>query len=129
MGLKIATCVRAASQDEDSETPNLLALPNEVLVKIMAYLPDARDKVKFRYVSRRLRSISETPSLLYEFVWPDCNRREERCLYNVMRDCGVHIRRLYFTQHVIQPRSLPDTQSQAIRKLIKMSEMAKMLVL
>ena len=108
---------------EDLVSPNLLSLPNEILVKIMLYLPDTHDRVKFRYVSRRLRSISEIPSLLYGFVWPDCYWHEERCLYNVMKDCGVHIRRLSFPQQLIHPRRLPNTESQAIPKLMQMAEM------
>ena len=108
---------------EDLVTPNLLSLPNEILVKIMSYLPDARDRVKFRYVSRRWRNISETPSLLCEFMWPDCNHHEERCLYNVMKDCGVHIRRLSFPQQVICPCRLPNTENQVILKLMQMAEM------
>ena len=108
---------------EDLVTPNLLSLPNEILVKIMSYLPDARDRVKFRYVSRRWRNISETPSLFCEFMWPDCNHHEERCLYNVMKDYGVHIRRLSFPQQVICPCRLPNTENQVILKLLQMAEM------
>ena len=108
---------------EDLVTPNLLSLPNEILVKIMSYLPDVRDRVKFRYVSRRWRNISETPSLLCEFMWPDCNHHEERCLYNVMKECGVHIRRLSFPQQVICPCRLPNTENQVILKLMQMAEM------
>ena len=64
--------------EEYPETPNLLSLPNEVLAKIMSFLPEARDRVKLRYVSRKLLSISGTPSMWCEFVWPDCNLREEK---------------------------------------------------
>ena len=39
------------------------SLPNEMLVKIMSLLPETQDRVKFRYVSRRLQKISETPLL------------------------------------------------------------------
>ena len=45
------------------EAPDyFLSLPNEVLVKIMSLLPETHERVKFRYVSRRLQKISETPS-------------------------------------------------------------------
>ena len=50
------------SSDDDLKTPNLLSLPDDMLVKIMSYLPGTYDRVKLRYVSRKLRSISETPS-------------------------------------------------------------------
>jgi len=89
--------------NEDSEVPNLLSLSNELLVKIMLFLSEVRDRVKLRYVSRRLRSISETPSLWREFVWTDCNRREEKQLYNALKIYGTHIRRLSFPQRVVPP--------------------------
>ena len=34
--------------DDDLKTPNLLSLPNEVLVKIISFLPGIRDRVKLR---------------------------------------------------------------------------------
>ena len=54
---------------QDSKTSHkapdyFLSLPDELLVKIMSLLPETHDRVKFRYVSRRLQKISETPSLL-----------------------------------------------------------------
>jgi len=65
MVISIPTCNpdNIGSSDEDSEIPNLLSLPSEVLVKIVSFLSKACDRVTLRYVSRRLRSISETPSL------------------------------------------------------------------
>ena len=50
MGCQITTCLRdqRVDQDEDHETsmPSmLLSLPNEVLVKIMLFLPESRDRV------------------------------------------------------------------------------------
>ena len=42
-------------------------LPNELLVYVFSFLPTSRDivrlRVRLRYVSRKIRSISETPSL------------------------------------------------------------------
>ena len=109
----------------ETETLNLLSLPNEVLVNIMLCLPDSRDRVKLRYVSRKLRSISETPSLWREFVWPDCNPREEKRLKIVMKSCGMHIRRLSF-HHLNQPSVLPAS-SQTALKLVEISIMTKIL--
>ena len=100
-----------------------LGLPNEVLVKIISFLPETRDRVKLRYVSKEIRSISETPSLWRDFVWPDCNPCEAECLHNVMKACGVYIRRLSFPQHLIQPTYVP----QASQKLMKMLEMTRIL--
>ena len=104
----------------------LSSLPNEVLVKIILLLPETQDRVKLRYVSRRLQKISETPSLWREVVWRDCNSCEEQRLHNVMKSCGIHIRRLSFSPHLIHPRTL-RLVSQTTIKLIKVSEMAKML--
>jgi len=85
----------------DSETPNILSLPTEVLLYILQLLSDVRDRVKLRYVSRRLKSISETPSLWREFVWPYYNYRDKECLYSLLRSCGEHVQRLSFPQHVM----------------------------
>lgn len=69
----------------------LLSTPEEVLVEIISFL-DMRDRLKLRYVSQKLRSISETPSFWRQFVWPDCNSRDERCLHYALKSWGVHIR-------------------------------------
>ena len=76
-------------------------------------------------MSRKLRSISETPSLWREFVW-FVNPLAEKCLHNVMKVCGAHIKRLSF-HHLVQPNVFPPTSSQKAIKLVKMSEMVKML--
>ena len=135
MGSQMAVCMRNVykdpltqdlAQDPVSQDLPLLDLPNEVLVKIISFLPEARDKVKLRYVSQKIRNVSETPSLWRDFVWPDCNPREAECLHNVMKVCGIHIRRLSFPQHIIQPVTLP-TPSRTARRLVEMSEMTKIL--
>ena len=84
-------------------------------------------------MSRRLRSISETPSVWRELVWPDYNYCEQNHLCNVLKICGIHIRRLSFPQHVIGPLALPtivktvSKDNQAILKLVEMSEVLKIL--
>ena len=96
-----------------------------MLVKIISFLPGIRDRVKLRYVSRKLRRISaEAPSLWREFVW-FVNPRAEKCLHNVMKACGAHIKRLSF-HHLVQPNVLPTSSQKAIN-LVKMSAMVKML--
>ena len=84
-----------------ADNRNFLSLPVEVLVYIASFLTDTRDKVKLRYVSRRVRSISETPSLWRKFVWPYYDRLEERCLCNLLKACGKHIIQLSFPHHVM----------------------------
>ena len=90
----------------NKESMNILSLPVELLVYIISFLPTVRDKVKLRYVSRRLRVVSETPSLWRKFVWPCYDRREERCVMNVLKACGVHIKILVFPDHVTPSRIL-----------------------
>ena len=98
-----------------------------MLVKIISFL-ETRDRVKLRYVSQKLRSISETPSLWRDFVWLDCNSCEERCLHNVMKSCGAHFRQLSFPQRLTQQVYLQIAwQQQASLRLVNTSEMAKML--
>jgi len=78
----------------------LLNLPVELLVYITSFLPAIRDRMKLRYVSRRLRTVSETPSLWSEFVWPLYDRREERSVMSVLKRCGEYIKRMFFPDHV-----------------------------
>jgi len=87
------------SHDEEKSL-HFLSLPAELLVYIISLLPTIRDKVKLRYVSRRLRDVSETPSLWREFVWPLFDKREERSVMGVFKDCGEYIKRLVFPDHV-----------------------------
>ena len=122
---------RHPPDDKDSKSPHeapdhFSSLPNEVLVKIMSLLPETHDRVKFRYVSRRLQKISETPSLWHEVVWHDYSSCEEKRLHDVTKVVGIHIKQLSFFQHLIYPRSLMKV-SHATIKLIKASEMAKIL--
>ena len=84
----------------DEESIHFLSLPVELLVYIISFLPTVRDKVKLRYVSPRLRVVSETPSLWREFVWPFYHRREERSVMSVLKDCGEYIKHLVFPDHV-----------------------------
>jgi len=85
---------------QDDNEPNLLSLPTELLVRIISLLT-ARDKTKLLYVSNRLRSVIETPSLWREFVWPYYHTGDEGCVYNVLKVCGQHIKQLSFLDHEI----------------------------
>ena len=59
------------TMDEDQRDSNfLLALPTELLVYIISLVAPLRERIKLRYVSRRLLYACETPSLWREFVWP-----------------------------------------------------------
>ena len=137
MGSQIATCVRDSNrrdQDKDPDTlrENLLSLPNEVLVRILSFLPEIRDRIKLRCVSRKLRSISETPSLWRDFVWADYYRGDEKRLCNIVKVCGVHIRRLSFPQKLIQPSreprgDVPKNVTGATLKSMPISQMVKVL--
>ena len=87
-------------QDNEPPLNNLLTLPIELLVYITSFLTSARDVVKLRCVSRRLRSVSETPSLWRKFTWPQFDVREERCVKSVLKVCGQFIKRFSFPDHV-----------------------------
>ena len=89
------------SEESISKSIQFMSFPAELLVYIISFLTTTRDKVKLRYVSRRLRvAVSETPSLWNEFVWPLYDRREERSVMNVLKTCGDYIKRLTFPDHV-----------------------------
>jgi len=80
----------------------ILSLPTELLVIILSFLRDVRDKVKLQYVSRRFRSVSrETPSLWREFIWPNLDNHEEGCVKSVLKSCGRYIVQLSFPDHVV----------------------------
>jgi len=76
------------------------ALPVELLVYILSFLKNVREAVKIRYVSRRFRRASETPSLWRDFVWPHFDVSEERCLKDLFKSCGPYVHRLSFPDHV-----------------------------
>ena len=59
-------------------------LPNELLVYIFSFLPSSRDIVRLRYVSQKIKSISEIPSLWSKLLWPWYDQREERGLNGVL---------------------------------------------
>ena len=68
----------------------------ELLVYIFSLLPTSRDLVRLRYVSHKIRSISETSTLWKNFLWPWYDSREERSVNEVLKACGAHIKRLTF---------------------------------
>ena len=82
---------------------NILNLPVELLLYIVSFLPTMRDKVKLRYISQKLRVISETPSLWSIFVWPYYDFREESSLMRSLKACGRFIKKLDFPDHVAPP--------------------------
>jgi len=83
------------------ETRNYLtALPVELLVHIFSLLPTTRDRARLRYVSRRIRNVSETPLLWTEFIWLHYDTREERCLNSILKSCGGWIKQFYFPSHM-----------------------------
>ena len=63
---------------------------------IFSLLPTSRDIIRLRYVSRKMRSVSETSSLWRNFLWPWYDRREERSVNNVLKIFGTHIKQLAF---------------------------------
>ena len=82
-------------RDQITMEAPFLNLPLELMIIVISQL-SSRDIVKLRYVSQRLRTVSETPSLWREFVWDYYDIREELCVKNVLKRCGEHIKRLAF---------------------------------
>ena len=98
---KMDSCFLGCSDSEQWQNyRSLEVLPIELLVYILSLLPTLRDKLKFRYVSRRLRTVTKTPSLWSEFTWPHFDRREELSLMSILKACGHHVKRLIFPDHV-----------------------------
>ena len=85
-----------AAQQATEPLRRLEELPIELLVYIFSLLPTSRDIVRLRYVSRKIRSISETSTLWKNFLWPWYDSREERSVNEVLKACGTHIKRLIF---------------------------------
>ena len=102
----MASIIADSKGEQTSGEHSLLILPSELLVYIIAFLTVTRDKVRLRYVSRRLRGVCETSSLWREFIWPYFDIREEHCVKSVLKSCGRFINRLSFPHHVI-PSKLP----------------------
>ena len=75
-------------------------LPTELLVYTFSFLSAVRDKVALYYVSRRIRSAIEVPSLWKKFVW-SYDSREERCVSDFLQTYGKYaIKTLSFPDHV-----------------------------
>ena len=70
----------------------LLTFPTEILVYIISFVTPLRERIKLRYVSRRLQSACEAPSLWREFVWPHYHTGDEGCVSNVLKACGHHVK-------------------------------------
>ena len=85
---------------------DLAALPIELLVYIFSFVTSTHDRVKLRYVSQLLKAAVETPSLWRDFIWPHYDFREERCIENVLKSCGRHVKQLSFPDHAIHVKSL-----------------------
>ena len=88
-------------QTDDTQQPKQLlsgldVLPIELLVYIFSLLPTSHDIVRLRYVSLKMRSISETSSLWSNFLWPWYDRRKERSVNDVSKVYGTHIKQLAF---------------------------------
>ena len=83
-----------AARQREERSIGLEELPNELLVHKFSFLPTSRDIVKLWYVSRKIRSISETPSLWKKLFWPWYDEREEKSLNEALKVCGTHVNRL-----------------------------------
>jgi len=72
---------------------SLLMIPTELLVYIISYILPVCERVKLRYVSRRLKQVIEgTPTLWKEFVWPYYDSCDKCILKEILTVCGQHIK-------------------------------------
>jgi len=110
-------------EETDKPLSKLLALPIELLVYMITFLTCARDMVKLRYVSRRMRSVSETPLLWRKFIWPHFDTREERCVYSALKSCGQFIRRLSFPDHPDHVTIEPNKVASMLRQCTNLVEL------
>ena len=76
-------------------------LPAEILVYIISFVTPLRERLKLQYVSRRLKSACETPSLWRDFVWPYYHSSDETCVVNLLKTFGQHVKQLSFPDHVL----------------------------
>ena len=102
-----------AAQQAIKPLRRLEELPIELLVYIFSLLPTSRDIVRLRYVSRKIRSISETSTLWKNFLWPQYDSREERSVNEALKVCGTHIKRLTFLD-VFNAGMAPSTAIQLV---------------
>ena len=86
-------------QDDSNYCTSLLILPTELLVMILSYL-SIRDIISIQFVSQRFKEVSETPSLLKKFVWPDYEPRHVCSVSKVLKTYGEHVRQIFFPAHV-----------------------------
>jgi len=93
--------VSEAKESTGESASKLVALPVELLVHIFGFLGGIRDLMKMRYISRKMRRVSETPSLWRTFTWSQFDSTEERYLRSVLKSCGGNIYRLSFPDHVM----------------------------
>ena len=81
------------------------SVPTELLIKIFSYMT-TRDKVTMRYVSRKFRDATKTPSMWKEFVWPNYEPHHVCIVSNVLKEHGEHVRRIFFPAHVTPTKVL-----------------------
>lgn len=81
------------TREELPSMTNLITLPAELVVYIMSFLI-IHDRIRLRYVSRRLRCVSEVAALWNEFVWPYFESRDEHYVSGTLKACGEHVKQL-----------------------------------
>ena len=82
--------------EEMSLSHNLITLPAELLVYIMSLLV-IRDRIRLRYVSRRLRYVSKVAILWSDFSYYECkDDSDEYCVSGTLKECGELVKRLSF---------------------------------
>ena len=89
---------------DNKEIPSIFTIPIELLIYLITFLP-TRDRLKLRYVSRKLRSVCETPFLWRKFVWPYYYNGDDDCVHNVLKVYGQYVKRLAFYHGLYRVRT------------------------
>ena len=110
MDTEVVNYISGGCEGITSSSNNLITLPTELLVYIMSFLV-IRDRINLRYVSRRLRCVSEVAVLWSEFVWPYFERRDEHYVSDTLKACGEHIKQLIFPINMLSAKIVWLTES------------------
>ena len=97
----------------------LHSLPVELLMYLLTFVTSTRDRVRLWMVSRKLRSVMDTPSLWREFSWPSYKSHEEQIIASILKSRGNYIKMLSFPDHV--PHTAPDVFSRYCNRITTLS--------
>jgi len=84
---------------------NILDFPTELLLYIISFLNSCHI-VKLRFVSKIFCVLTDVPLLWRKFEWPHFHKCEEISISNILKEHGIHIQQLSFTNDDHMPSKL-----------------------